>query len=179
MKTMRVILASICLAGMQGRCEEDQSLPLISSLSVGAGITRHNHISIARLGVRRDSQYTFFENPSGWLSLYYEGSVGYWDKGDDHIVCGALSPVFVYYFGAPDWIVQPYIEAGIGFSAISEKRIDTRNLSTVFQFEDRIGVGLRTADFDISIRYMHYSNASISQPNDGIDILIATIGYRF
>lgn len=177
MKSMWAILASVCLAGVQGWCEEGQ--PWISSVSFGAGISRHSQVSIARLGIRRDSQYQVFENQTGWLSGYYEGSVGYWYRGDDHIVCGALSPVFVYYFGAQGWTVQPYLEAGIGVAGISETKIDTRDLTTGFQFEDRIGVGLRTKDIDFSIRYMHYSNASISQPNDGIDIFIATVGYRF
>jgi lipid A 3-O-deacylase len=177
MKKTCIFLAVAYLLGLQGWSEESQ--PLISSVSVGAGLTYHDDISIARFAIRRDSQVNVLENSTGWLSGYYEGSVSYWHKEEDHVFNFALSPVFVYYFGKPDWTVQPYVEAGIGVSAISETKIADRDMSTGFQFEDRVGVGLRTTDLDLSLRYMHYSNASIAAPNDGIDIIIVTVGYRF
>jgi len=31
----------------------------------------------------------------------------------------------------------------------------------------------------VHIRYMHYSNAGFSWPNDGIDIFLAGLAYRF
>ena len=52
-------------------------------------------------------------------------------------------------------------------------------MSTLYQFEDRIGLGVKMEHVDVSFRYMHYSNGSIVQPNDGMDIFIATLGYRF
>ena len=36
---------------------------------------------------------------------------------------------------------------------------------------------MKTTDFNV--RYMHYSNGSISEPNDGLDVFIFTIFYRF
>lgn len=180
MKTTWTILTSVCLCGLSAlSAEEKADKPFISSISIGAGITHHDDISIYRLGVRRDSEYTFFENPTGWLSGYYEASLGYWSKGDDQVYVGAISPVFVYYFGEPTWLVQPYIEAGIGVSCISETKIYSRDLGSAFQFEDRVGIGVKIKYVDISARYMHYSNASITDPNDGMDIFIATVGYCF
>jgi lipid A 3-O-deacylase len=32
---------------------------------------------------------------------------------------------------------------------------------------------------DIKFGYMHYSNADLASPNDGIDIWIGTVGWRF
>jgi lipid A 3-O-deacylase len=177
MKRTLAILTSVCLIGLYVGAEEDQYF--IDSVSLGAGISRHNEIGISRFGVRKDSDYTFFKNQTGWLSGYYEASLGCWMGEDDTIYNAAFSPVFVYYFGAPTWKVQPYIEAGIGVSAISDTDIGNRNMSTIFQFEDRIGLGVKLEHVDVSIRYMHYSNGSIAQPNDGIDIFIATLGYRF
>ena len=52
-------------------------------------------------------------------------------------------------------------------------------MTTAFQFEDRVGAGIRTEKLDFSFRYMHYSNGSMAQPNDGIDIWIGTLSYRF
>jgi lipid A 3-O-deacylase len=184
MKKTVALFASLFLMGYQGLCEDSvpltkESAPWISSVSVGAGYTLHDEISILRIGIRRDSQYKVFENNTGWLSGYYEASVGYWNRNEEEVANVAFSPVFVYYFGAPDWKFQPYLEAGIGASLISETKIGDRNMTTAFQFEDRIGIGMRTKDIDLSLRYMHYSNGSIALPNAGIDIFIFTVGYRF
>ncbi|MEI7947909.1 MAG: acyloxyacyl hydrolase [bacterium] len=180
MKTTWAILASVCICGLSALCAEEKAdQPFISSVSIGAGMTLHDDINIYRLAVRKDSKYTFLENPTGWLSGYYEASLGCWSKKDELVCVGAISPVFVYYFGEPTWTVQPYIEAGIGVSCISDTRIATRDLATAFQFEDRVGAGVKIKYVDISARYMHYSNASIAAPNNGMDIFIATVGYCF
>jgi lipid A 3-O-deacylase len=180
MNTRWIIFASVCLCGLSALCAEEKvDKPFISSISLGAGFTHHDDMAIYRLGVRRDSEYKFFENPTGRLSGYYEASLGCWSKRSEQVFVGAISPVFVYYVGDPTWLVQPYIEAGIGVACISDKNVGSRNLSTVFQFEDRVGVGVKIKYVDVSVRYMHYSNASISDPNDGMDIFIATIGYCF
>ena len=180
MKTTWTMLASVCLFGSYAMCAEEKAdQPFISSISLGVGITHHDDISIYRLGVRKDVDYKAFENPTGWLSGYFEASLGYWSKRDDQVYVGAISPVFVYYFGEPTWTVQPYIEAGIGVSCISETKIDSRDLASAFQFEDRVGFGVKIKYVDVSVRYMHYSNASISDPNDGMDIFIGTVGWCF
>ncbi len=177
MKTRFAIFSTVCLLGLSVWAEEGGYF--IDSLSFGAGISRHDEIGISRFGVRKDSDYQFLKNSTGWLSGYYEASAGCWTGQDDTIYNVAFSPVIVYYFGDPTWILKPYIEAGIGVSAISDTDLDSRNFSTIFQFEDRIGMGVQFEHLDMSVRYMHYSNGSISQPNDGIDIFIATLGYRF
>jgi len=65
---------------------------------------------------------------------------------------------------------------------ISDQEIARRDLSSTFQFEGRIGVGLRFGQQqqrDINFRFLHYSNAGISRPNDGIDIFMLSYGYAF
>jgi lipid A 3-O-deacylase len=141
MKTRLAIMASFCLIGIYVGAEEDNYF--IDSISFGAGLSRHGEIGISRLGVRQDSEYKVFKNQTGWLSGYYEASVGCWIGEDDTICNAAFSPVFVYYFGDPTWKVQPYIEAGIGVSALSDTEIGSRHMSTIYQFEDRIGLGVK------------------------------------
>ena len=116
---------------------------------------------------------------AGWVSGYFEGSLNYWYHTDDDIYAAALSPVFVYYFGAEKNSLIPYIEAGIGVAVISETTISNVEMSTAFQFEARVGAGIRTKKLDFNFRYMHYSNGSMAKPNDGIDIWIGTLSYRF
>ena len=146
------------------------------TLGYGEG---NNGIEIYRFGVTRDFQVQWFENETGFLSGYFELSYNHWTKGGDDVNGVALSPVFAYYFNAGDQTVRPYVEAGIGVAYIDETRINGRNMSSNFQFEDRIGAGIKIKALDLNLRYMHYSNAGIEAPNDGIDIIMGTLGWSF
>ena len=86
----------------------------------------------------------------------------------------SFSPVFVYEFAGES--VQPYIEAGIGVAAFTSTELEDNDLGSSFQFEDRIGAGLRFSGQEIGIRALHYSNAGIKQPNDGVEAY--TLHYR-
>jgi len=90
-----------------------------------------------------------------------------------------LSPVFQYVFHTGNATWYPYIEAGVGAACLDDYTINDRDLSSNFQFEDRVGAGIRINNMDISFRYMHYSNAALKVPNDGIDILIGTLAWHF
>ena len=168
------LIVSVCLLGLCGNAE---GLPFIDSCSAGAGQSLDG-IDVYRFGVRKDSGFEWLSNDTGWLSVYYEASLNYWKEGDDEVYGAAFSPVFIYTFGDKANAVQPYIEGGIGIAGISETQIDDRNLSTGFQFEDRIGAGVRMKMVDLNVRYMHYSNCSIKEPNDGIDLVLFTVSYR-
>ena len=140
----------------------------------------HDGIKIYRIGLRKDFDSKWAKSSVGYFSGYYELSFNYWKGKTNHNKTNygiALSPVFGYYFDFGE--VKPYVEAGIGVSLFKNTFIDNRNMATNFLFEDRIGVGVRVNNFDFSFRYMHYSNASIKAPNDGIDIFIGSISYKF
>ena len=136
-------------------------------------------IDIYRIGLKKDFPAKWFETSVGYLSGYFELSYNRWEHHSQDINCGAFSPVFVYYFGNESNLIRPYIEGGIGAAYLDEYHIADRNLSTNLQFEDRIGIGARIGFFDLSFRYMHYSNASLKDPNHGIDIMIVTTAIQF
>jgi lipid A 3-O-deacylase len=115
----------------------------------------------------------------GYVSGYFELSYNHWEYNDQDINGVALSPVFVYSFGNESNFIRPYIEGGIGAAYIHEYHIADRNLSSNLQFEDRIGAGVKIGFFDVNFRYMHYSNASLKQPNHGIDIFMFTTAIQF
>lgn len=76
--------------------------------------------------------------------------------------------MFVYEFVGQS--VKPYIEAGIGVAVFSRTRVEDNNIGQAFQFEDRLGFGLRFAGgHEVGIRATHYSNAGISSNNDGVE----------
>ncbi len=169
------LILSLCSFTINSFAEDTK---FINEVSIGIGESNDN-IGIYRLGIKKNFETTFFESDYGWLSGYYEASLNYWEDGEDSIYGVALSPVFVYYLGNKSNSIHPYIEGGIGVSFLSDTMIKSRNMTTNFNFEDRIGIGIRMESFDLNARYMHYSNASIKQPNDGIDIFIFTISYIF
>jgi lipid A 3-O-deacylase len=130
---------------------------------------------VYRLGSQWDWDSAWMQSDSGRLTGYWDLGYTYWD-GDEtasnHSV--SFSPVFVYEFAGET--VKPYVEAGIGVALFSSTELEDNNLSSSFQFEDRLGAGVRFAGQEIGVRAIHYSNAGIKQPNDGAEAY--TLHYR-
>jgi lipid A 3-O-deacylase len=159
-------------------CSNAMAEPCGYGISFGYG-SGNNKIDIYRVGIKKDFSARWFETNLGSASGYFELSYNRWEYDSDDIDAVAFSPVFTYAFGDPaDW-VRPYVEGGVGLAYLDEYRINQRNLSTHFQFENRIGIGARISFVDVNVRYMHYSNASIKGPNDGIDIWLFTTAIQF
>lgn len=131
--------------------------------------------SIARLGAQWDWDTSWMQSDVGRLTGYWDAGYTFWD-GDEtasnHSI--SFSPVFVYEFAGET--VKPYIEAGIGVALFADTELEGNDLSTSFQFEDRLGAGLRFSGQEVGIRAIHYSNAGLKQPNDGVEAY--TLHYR-
>ena len=130
---------------------------------------------VYRLGTQFDFGTTWWQSDVGHLTGYWDAAYTYWDgdkSSSNHTV--SFSPVFVYEFAGEN--VRPYVEAGVGVALFANTEVEGNKLGSAFQFEDRLGVGLRFADQEIGLRAIHYSNAGISQPNDGVEAY--TVHYR-
>ncbi len=79
------------------------------------------------------------------------------------------------------WVSERwYLEAGIGPSVFSSVKFAGKRMGTAFQFADQVGVGVRITDNQrLSLRYSHYSNASIKKPNPGLDLLQLSYTFNF
>ena len=133
-----------------------------------------------RLGLQRDFGVKWLESAKGHLGGYFEGSAAYWKDGGEDNTIFALSPVFTYSFNLPNHpAVHPYVEAGIGAAYVSKKVIDGRDLSSHFQFEDRLGVGINIRGQKLAAQFFHYSNGGIKGPNDGINIWLVSYTLLF
>ena len=141
------------------------SLPVMAlDVSVAAGTTDDSG-QLLRLGVQQDFGQRWC---AGRLGGYWDAGYTYWREdrgGSNHSL--ALTPVFVWEFSQGG--LRPYVEAGIGVALFSDTRLDDQHLGSAFQFEDRLGLGLRFGRHDIGLRATHYSNAGLSQPNDGAE----------
>lgn len=130
---------------------------------------------VYRLGAQWNWERSWLQSSVGRLTGYWDAGYTYW-QGDKSSTNHSLSfaPVFVYEFAGQN--VQPYIEAGIGVAAFADTRLEGNDLGSSFQFEDRIGFGLRFSGQEVGVRAVHYSNAGIKQPNDGVEAY--TLHYR-
>jgi len=130
---------------------------------------------VYRLGAQWDWDTSWWQSSVGRLTGYWDAGYTYWE-GDETSSNHSLSftPVFVYEFAGET--VKPYVEAGIGVAAFANTELEDNDLGSSFQFEDRIGLGLRFSGQEVGIRALHYSNAGIKQPNDGVEAY--TLHYR-
>jgi opacity protein-like surface antigen len=122
---------------------------------------------------------------SGWqLACYWDLGLGYWHKSgapgrNEDITEIGLTPVLRLQ---PNGLEGPYAELGLGVHLMSSTTLGDKSMSTQFQFGNHVGVGYRFGvkrAFDLSYRYQHLSNASIKQPNDGIDFHQVRLQYHF
>jgi lipid A 3-O-deacylase len=131
-----------------------------------------------RIGLRGDIDTRWFESGTGYLSAYYELALNHFSDSDRAATAISFSPVLVYRFTTAGNL-EPFVELGIGVSYFDERLVGLRDLGSKFQFEDRVGFGFRSGNHDWTLRYMHYSNAGIEEPNDGIDMVMISYGHRF
>ncbi|MVF49423.1 acyloxyacyl hydrolase [Pseudomonas monteilii] len=140
-----------------------------AELSGALGATSQGGIT-ARAGVGFNWDKSWFESSTGRLTGYWDAGYTYWEAGDASGGAHSLSfaPVFVYEFGSGN--VKPFVEAGIGLAVFSGTSAGDQDFGSAFNFEDRIGAGLKIGETQkVGIRAIHYSNAGIKQPNDGIE----------
>ncbi|MEH6493764.1 acyloxyacyl hydrolase [Halopseudomonas sp.] len=150
----------------------------LDGLTLEAGHTNES-TDAYRLAAQFEFASTLWRSDGGAVALngYWDAGYTYWNDLDTQSV--SLTPMFRLQFGPENGGVTPFVEAGIGAALFSESNLDDRrDLGSNFQFEDRVGAGLRFASgSELGVRYYHYSNAGIEQPNQGINK--AALYYRF
>ncbi|OZI59649.1 acyloxyacyl hydrolase [Bordetella genomosp. 11] len=115
----------------------------------------------------------------GRLDLTGELGVSYWwaHQGAHPSSAWQLNaiPMFRWWLGD-----RFFVEAGVGPTVFNKTRFADKTISTAFQFGDHIGLGFQlTESSRISLRYSHFSNASIKTPNPGLDVTQLTYTYLF
>ena len=132
--------------------------------------------------------YQFYEKDLSNLlpefAINFETSANFWEYGaqnthETNLVL-ALSPVLnktICYcqYG------RVYGEFGIGLSFIDDTKFAGKNISTHYQFEDRIGLGYefgKDFQYKVALRYFHYSNGGLKKPNPGLDFLSFSFLYK-
>jgi lipid A 3-O-deacylase len=158
-KTLPFLAAALLLGGSLNAAAAD--------LTLAVGKTGDSSWTY-RIGTQIDFASSWFESDVGRLTGYWDLGYTYWSgekTASNHSV--SLAPVFVYEFAGEN--VRPFVEAGIGVALFADTEVAGNRMGSAFQFEDRIGAGLRFAGQEVGIRASHYSNAGLKQPNDGVE----------
>lgn len=140
-----------------------------AELMLAPGMTSQGELT-ANISLAFDWNRRWFESDTGHLGGYWNFAYTWWEAGrfgsDEHSL--SVSPVLVYRFNADGW--QPFVEAGIGAAYFSDDRVGDRRLGSQTHFEDRFAVGLQMNErAALRLRVIHYSNAGLEDPNDGIN----------
>lgn len=111
----------------------------------------------------------------GWhLVGYWEFAGAVWDNKDESVADVSATPVFRLARSAL------YVEGAIGFHLVSTRISAHRTFSTVYQFGEHLGAGLRfgpAGRYDLGLRVQHISNGGLSQPNPGINFALVRFQY--
>lgn len=127
---------------------------------------QHLHIGVSYTRVRTDTT----DNDQLWavsvypqLSIYPEAA-------------GRFRALF------PDWASPYFFVRALAPTYLSEKRLGEREQAKHFSFQAQVGFGLglrlgEQREGIVSLSWKHFSNGSLLEPNDGIDIpLVLSLG---
>lgn len=93
-------------------------------------------------------------------------------NGDEDNAALVVTPAWRY--NASDRV---FFEAGVGGGLFLHTRLSARELSTAWQFEDRLAAGFRLdGGGELGLSAAHYSNSGIKRPNEGFEIY--SLSYR-
>ena len=157
------------------------------SLEVGADGSSNANVDLVRVGVQWNWAKRFALGSDWHVGGFWDLSLAYWDNDSPHRTNSALAdigftPVFRLQQTNPGQLA-PYLEAGVGAHLLSQSSVDTeRRFGTLFQFGSHLGVGMRFGAkqaYDIAYRFQHLSNASIKDPNQGINFHLLRLQYHF
>jgi hypothetical protein len=119
-------------------------------------------------------------NPPGLLQFILEPFINPVYQPDSNVEIGN-SFLLKIGFLPENFKFQPYFKGGIGMVYITQH---TREQSTQFNFVEYAGGGVhyffnKNTALTLEGRYRHLSNASIREPNKGIDSYFALIGLSY
>ena len=175
-KTTRNLTSAIVLFCLMS----SSNAAFITGLSIGYGSGFRDEIQGGRVSLIHDWNHTWFATWPLNLRAYLDFSVVFWNTTGDkmgrhkNIMTFAAAPVFVVQFNRKYIkLFDPYFQISIGPAIVTNTRIGNYDLGGILLFQDLIGVGLRFGPkqrFDVSLNFLHYSNADIIPPNNGITI---------
>jgi opacity protein-like surface antigen len=181
MTRTRALVAALLLANPAAHAIDSMSVEL------GTDDSSNAKVDLVRIGLQWNWAKRFALGTDWHIGGLWDLSLAYWNNDSPQRTTSALAdigftPVFRLQQTNPGQ-VAPYLEAGVGAHVLSKSSVSTeRRFGTLFQFGSHLGLGLRFGlkqAYDIGYRYQHLSNASIKQPNQGINFHLLRLQYHF
>jgi lipid A 3-O-deacylase len=153
-------------------------------VQIAGGLADH-HVRKLDLGFVWDPNLTWWQIGDWHFALIGEAHAAWWhtDEGNVHDNIGEFGVTPVVRFIKGTGAIRPFIEAGVGVRLLTHPRISsTYTLSSAFQFADMVGVGAQFGghqQYQLGYRFQHVSNASIKEPNPGINFQQIYVQYNF
>lgn len=157
-----------------------------------------NHSIELGYGYSHDPNHSKFKNSGALLSadlfpIYrncwsfwtINGAVGQWHSTaprNKNLTTGAIALALrIYPFDFGDHPAYPaYLLGSAGPAYISHRQFGKNKQGSNFTFQVNVGAGVEFKPFDVNFRFVHYSNARLSHPDEGFTILyMLSIGYLF
>jgi hypothetical protein len=130
-------------------------------------------LSADMLGLKR-TKHTFWS---------INGSLGRWHTTtpiNKKLISAALSLKLRAYLFDIESQYPFYLLGSAGPAWISNKRFGLNTQAGNLTIQTNLGLGTEFNNFDINLRLEHFSNANLSRPNEGFNILyLVSIGYLF
>lgn len=105
----------------------------------------------------------------------WEISAGRLTRDEARAVVLSAGPVLVFRKTGEPW----FLELGSRPTIISEHDFDRDQFGGPFQFTSHAGLGISYREMELTYKIQHMSNAGIYRPNDGLDIHVVELGWRF
>lgn len=171
MKIKKILATSIFLAA---------ALSANNNIGVSINAGKSGSSEVLRASLYKGFDETIYSGDIVSLNGYHDLSYSYWNGKNNTMSSVSYSPVFTLELVNFDIATfKPYLEAGIGISYLSKKEFENKKFGTNFQFEDRVGVGLKNRNLNLYVRYLHYSNAGIKKDNDGLNSVVVGAVLKF
>lgn len=168
----------LCALIFTGLCLLASTPAKALDLSVAVGRTNHGEATL-NAAVFKPFRLALHTGPAGRLYGYWAAGLTWWEAdrfgSDEYSI--SLSPVFGWEFTGPR--LRPFVEAGIGAGYFTANEVGDRRIGSRLHFEDRFGAGVHLGERSrLQLRVIHYSNAGLKKPNQGINSWSLVYSYR-
>lgn len=154
------------------------------SIEIGYGYSHDpNHTPYNNSGVLINGDFLLL-GENAWTRWSLFGSVGQWYTDaplNRRLTTAAISlSLRVYPLMIPTTCYPFYLFLASGPSLLSSRRYGFNTQAQNITFQSAMGLGAEFKHIDLNLRWQHYSNANLSKPNEGFNILyLLSIGYLF
>lgn len=153
-----------------------------ASVELGGG----DEVRMARVAVQANWERRFFQSNGTHVGAYWNAALLHWRgnaylgvHGQQQALNGiGLMPVFRFQSDQQrGW----YAEGGIGVNLLTRLYHNNGDqLSTRFQFNDQLGFGYVFRNrWDMGVKFEHFSNGGIKEPNSGVNFIVLRLARRF